>query len=80
MIEFILGSVQLFPYYGAPRGWMPCDGRLLPIASYNQLYALIGNTYGQGTTDFPLPNYTNDSPEQGMAYYICVEGVFPQRN
>jgi microcystin-dependent protein len=36
-----------------PGGWMPADGRLLPIA----LFSVLGTTYGgNGTTDFALPN------------------------
>jgi microcystin-dependent protein len=40
-----------------PGGWMPADGRLLSIASFPALFAVIGTTYGgNGTTDFALPN------------------------
>jgi hypothetical protein len=36
---------------------LPCDGRLLNIATYNALFSLIGVTYGgDGTTTFALPN------------------------
>ena len=40
-----------------PGGWLPADGRLLPIARFPKLFALIGTTYGgNGTNDFALPN------------------------
>jgi microcystin-dependent protein len=40
-----------------PGGWMPADGRLLSIARFSALFAVIGTTYGgNGTTDFALPN------------------------
>jgi microcystin-dependent protein len=40
-----------------PGGWMPADGRLLPINQFSALFALIGTKYGgNGTTDFALPN------------------------
>lgn len=80
MITYILGSVQLFPYYGAPQGWMLCDGRRLPIASFQALFSLIGPIYGEDGTSFSLPDYKNDAPEAHMAYYICVEGEYPVRN
>jgi microcystin-dependent protein len=40
-----------------PGGWMPADGRLLSIARFSALFAVVGTTYGgNGTTDFALPN------------------------
>jgi microcystin-dependent protein len=40
-----------------PGGWMPADGRLLPINRFPALFAVLGTTYGgNGTTDFALPN------------------------
>ena len=40
-----------------PGGWMPADGRLLPINQFSALFAVLGTTYGgNGTTDFALPN------------------------
>jgi microcystin-dependent protein len=40
-----------------PGGWMPADGRLLPINQFSALFSVIGTTYGgNGTTDFALPN------------------------
>jgi len=52
-----VGQIQAFAFDFAPRGWLKCDGSLLSIASYNQLYSLIGNTYGgdkiQGTFAVP---------------------------
>jgi microcystin-dependent protein len=44
-----------FPF--APLGWLPCDGRTLPVSEYNTLYTLLGTTYGgDGITTFNLPN------------------------
>jgi microcystin-dependent protein len=40
-----------------PGGWLPADGRLLPISGFSALFAAIGTTYGgNGTTNFALPN------------------------
>jgi microcystin-dependent protein len=40
-----------------PGGWMPADGRLLPINQFSALFSVLGTTYGgNGTTDFALPN------------------------
>lgn len=40
-----------------PDGWLPCNGALVDIASYNVLYAVIGTQFGgNGHTNFALPN------------------------
>lgn len=52
-----IGDVQLFGGTYAPRGWMKCEGQVLPIASYNALFALIGTQYGgDGRVTFALPD------------------------
>lgn len=46
-----------------PEGWAFCDGSLLPIASYQELYTLIGTTYGgDGQTTFALPDLRGRVP------------------
>ena len=55
--EPYIGQISIYAFNFAPRGWMPCDGRLLPIAQYQALFALIGTTYGgDGRTTFALPD------------------------
>lgn len=40
-----VGCIMMFPNERVPDGFMPCDGRELPIASYPELYAVIGHTF-----------------------------------
>lgn len=55
--EPFIGQIAIFPYNFAPRGWAPCDGRLLSIAQNTALFSLIGTTFGgNGTTTFALPD------------------------
>jgi microcystin-dependent protein len=55
--EPYIGQISIYAFNFAPRGWMPCDGRLLHIAQYQALFALIGTTYGgNGVTTFALPD------------------------
>lgn len=55
--EPFVGEVRLFPYNFAPRGWMKCEGQLLPISQSTALFSLLGTTYGgNGTTTFALPD------------------------
>jgi microcystin-dependent protein len=48
------------PYAGstAPTGYLLCDGSEVPIASYQDLYGVIGTTYGTGVNPntFKLPD------------------------
>jgi microcystin-dependent protein len=56
MDEFI-GTVKLFGFNFAPRGWMTCQGQLLSIAQQTALFSLLGTTYGgDGVTTFGLPD------------------------
>lgn len=55
--EPYIGQIAIFPYNFAPRGWAPCDGRLLSIAQNTALFSLLGTTYGgNGQTTFALPD------------------------
>ena len=48
------------PYAGSasPTGYLLCDGSEVPIASYQDLYKVIGTTYGTGVNPntFKLPD------------------------
>lgn len=56
-MEAFMGTVTLIGGNFAPRAWLPCDGRLLPIAEYDALFALLGTTYGgDGVSTFGLPD------------------------
>lgn len=53
----MIGVVSQFGGNFAPYGTMFCDGSLLSIAVYPELYAVIGTTYGgDGQTTFALPD------------------------
>lgn len=56
-MEAYIGQIIAVGFNFAPQGWLPCDGRLLPIQDYDALYALIGTTYGgDGASNFGLPD------------------------
>jgi hypothetical protein len=79
-MDTYIGTILLFAFNYAPEGWLPCNGKLLPINENQALYALLGPTYGgDGKIMFALPNLTGKEPIPGLAYYICVNGLFPQR-
>ena len=56
-MDFFVGSVCPMAFNYAPRGWMSCEGQLLPIAQYSALFSLLGVAFGgNGTTNFALPD------------------------
>lgn len=64
MPEPFIGEVRIFPYVNVPAGWVPCDGRELPVgAPYDGLFDIIGTTYGgDGTTVFAVPDLRSRMP------------------
>lgn len=60
----LLGSICIVTYVrGCPYGFLPADGRSLPINQNSALFALIGNTFGgNGQTVFNLPNLNGRVP------------------
>jgi microcystin-dependent protein len=58
-----VGEIRMFGGSYAPEGWAPCDGRLLKIADYEELFQAIGNCYGgDGTDTFALPDLRGRVP------------------
>jgi microcystin-dependent protein len=56
-MEPFIGQIIMFAGTYAPRGWALCNGQLLPIASYQALFSLLGTNYGgDGRTTFGLPD------------------------
>lgn len=52
-----LGEMRAFAGDYAPQYWLLCDGSLLSIADYSDLFSVLGFTYGgNGSTTFALPD------------------------
>lgn len=58
------GSISVYAASVAPNGWLLCDGSEVSRATYADLFALIGTTYGvgNGTSTFNLPNLKGRVP------------------
>ena len=70
-----VGQITMFAGTFAPRGWALCDGALLPIASNDALFSLIGTIYGgDGTTTFGLPDLRGRVP----IHYGSGPGLTPR--
>jgi microcystin-dependent protein len=87
-----LGEIVMFGYGRVPRGFAPCDGQLLPIASNAPLFSMLGTTYGgDGGSTFALPDLRARAPMYqgqlgahgpqpclGLNFCIALEGELPR--
>ena len=56
-MEPFIAQIQPFGFNFAPRGWILCEGQLLPIAQYTAVFSLVGTTFGgDGRTTFGVPD------------------------
>lgn len=53
-----IGSIKLYAGTTAPDGYLFCNGQEVSRTTYDELFAVIGTTYGagDGSTTFNLPN------------------------
>ena len=88
-MEEYLGIIKRFAGSFAPRGFLDCDGSLLPISQWSVLFAVVGTQYGgDGKASFALPDL-RDKDRHGKPipfgsngrprWIICVQGIFPER-
>lgn len=56
MSEMPIGCIFCYPSPICPEGFLPCDGRELSKKVYSELYALIGDTWGEPPSTFFLPD------------------------
>lgn len=60
------GEMKMWPVATPPAGWLVCDGSLVTIAKYPELYSIIGTTYNTGGetagVDFRIPDLREKVP------------------
>lgn len=57
-VECYLGEIRMIAATYCPAGWALCDGQVVAVDKYPDLYSLIGNTYGgESPRTFALPDY-----------------------
>lgn len=62
-MEPFIGQISLFAFNLVPKGWLRCQGQILPIAQYQALYSLLGPTFGgDSKTTFGLPDLRGRVP------------------
>lgn len=71
MVEAYVGEIRMFAGDSAPQGWMFCNGAELPISSFQELYTLIGTTYGgDGVRTFRIPDLQGRVPVHMSDLYM----------
>jgi len=78
MNDAYIGEIRMFGGEYVPRGWLLCDGRMLPARAYADLYAVIGTRYGGDDEMFALPDLNPATNAQhGVVYIIALAGRIP---
>lgn len=63
MSEPFLGEVRMMSFGFAPRGWVQCNGAMMPINQNQALFSLLGTAFGgNGQTTFGLPDLRGRAP------------------
>jgi microcystin-dependent protein len=79
-MDAFVGTILLLPYGFTPVGWEICDGRKLSINQNQALYSLLGTKFGGDPgSNFALPDLRGKAPAPNMAYYIALNGIYPDR-
>jgi microcystin-dependent protein len=63
MSEPYMGQLMLASFNFAPKGYLQCNGQLLPINQYSALFSLLQTKFGgNGVNTFALPNLQGRTP------------------
>lgn len=62
--EAFVGEIKIFSgkEENIPIGWLKTDGRSLSTATYRELYAVLGTTFGGYGGNFNLPDFSGKFP------------------
>ncbi len=56
-MDAFIGTILPVGFNFAPRGWLSCNGQILPIAQNSALFAVLGTMYGgDGQSSFGIPD------------------------
>jgi hypothetical protein len=73
----VMGDTFLSTNFYTAGQALPADGRLMKISENSALFSILQTRFGgDGVTTFALPDMRPFTPK-GMAYSICVFGIFP---
>jgi len=56
-MDAFIGTIMAVGFNYPPRGWLSCNGQLVPISQNSAMFALLGTMYGgDGQTTFGIPD------------------------
>ncbi|UUQ67426.1 tail fiber protein [Pseudomonas fuscovaginae UPB0736] len=62
-MEVFIGTIQMFGFNFAPRGWALCNGQMISVSQNTALFSLLGTYFGgNGQTTFGIPNLQSRLP------------------
>ena len=72
IVTTVSGTIQMWPTASAPSGYLLCNGSIVNIVQYPDLYQALGSSYlvSGSSTQFTTP--TISSPVSGFVYIICI--------
>src|SRR5262245_19944027 len=76
MAEPFLSEIRIMSFGFPPKGWVFCNGQLLPLNQNQALFSLLATTYGcDGRVNFGLPNLQGNVPiHVGSGYTLGQKG------
>jgi microcystin-dependent protein len=77
MSDPYVGEIRIIAFPYAPVGWALCDGQLLPIQQFTQLFSVLGTQFGgDGKSTFGLPNFQGTAPmHQGQGINLSLRTI-----
>jgi microcystin-dependent protein len=87
-----MAQIEIFSFNFAPKGWVQCNGQLLPINQNQALFSLLGTTFGgDGRVNFALPDLRSRIPvsfgqqntlgtRAGEESHTVIQSEMPQHN
>ena len=68
----LIGQVNVFAFDFVPADWVACNGQLLSIQKFSELFSLIGTNFGgDGTSSFGVPDFKSHGTGWEVLYGGC---------
>ncbi len=75
-----MSQIVLYAFNYPPANWQLCNGDILAISQYSQLFSLLGTKFGgDGLRNFALPDFRALAPPD-LTYCIALQGAWPSRD
>lgn len=67
------GMIMAYSTSTVPTGYLLCDGTSYSQITYNNLYSVIGDTYGSGIGTFNIPDLTTATNANGIPVFYIIK-------